>query len=316
FFQDQKARYGELFWFEIQEQENGRAKLILMLEKLAERVREILNATALNAAAAESNAALEDKNIEVVSFEADDSIGDFYLVEAEQIDVKTRPSQQEYQSIADQKISSIFTDQKNDVFQGQLVKIFQPQNYNSYCLVAYHSFGLRVPRGPIGWLNNLDGLEKIDKKEFQKPANLKTIDQVCKEFEGIKYQLGGGSVKNGFDCSGLIQKIFYQTQGIWLPRKARWQAMVCEKINQEDLRQGDMVFFNKVDDPEKHIDHVGLVYQAQPGRLPIIFHAKRILGKAMFQDLNSADWLYSEINPNGQWEINSFGRVPKRVNDE
>ena len=83
FFDEQKARYGELFWFE--QDEN---KIVLMIEKLAQRTRELLEREGV-------------EDITVTSFEADDSIGDFYLVEAEQIDVATRPSKQEYFSIMD-----------------------------------------------------------------------------------------------------------------------------------------------------------------------------------------------------------------------
>lgn len=82
--------------------------------------------------------------------------------------------------------------------------------------------------------------------------------------------------------------------------------MVCESIELDDVRQGDLVFFNKTNSQENDgTDHVALVWEIQPGRLPIIFHAKKILGKVVFEDLNLAKWL----NASGGWEIDSFGRV-------
>ncbi len=337
FFKEQKARYGELFWH----QTDGN-KIILMIERLASVAREILAKENIN-------------GIEIVSFETDDSIGEFYVVEAEQIDVETRPGRQEYYSIMDKDLKSDFTDQTNDIYQNQIIRVFQPRGYEDFCVVVYHSFGkssfasnatgalCAPPRGPIGWIKNTNGLRKLTGSRINELLNtrkefLVSLEDVCKKLDGVKYQIGGGSKKNGFDCSSLVQRIFYETKGFWLPRKAKWQAMVCEKIILEDLpphfnylnkklendlnnpfqfignngviktkcgglQQGDLVFFNKKDDQTKNIDHVALVSEAQPGRLPVIFHAKRINSKAMLQDLNSVSWL--DI-----WEINSFGRVP------
>jgi len=305
FFEQQKARYGELFWYQI----DGN-KIILMIEKIAEKARDIL-------------AKEETKEIkEIVSFETDDSIGEFYVVEADQIDVEQRPDKEEYKSIMDEDLNLAFTDITNDLYQNQLVRVFQPQGYHDFCLVTYHSFGLEAPRGPIGWLKNLKGLKKLDilnpedylRKSAFESAKISGFEEACRELEGVKYQIGGGSKKNGFDCSALVQKIFYETRGIWLPRKSRWQAMVCEKIELSDLKQGDLVFFHKKDDETKTIEHVALVYeiklptQSEQGRI-IVFHATKSAGKALFEDLNQAGWLFSPANPGGTREINSFGRV-------
>ncbi len=321
FFQQQKARYDELFWHEVREQKDGGIKLILMIEKLAEKARAALDVD--GDILATPNTASPENKVEIVSFEADDSIGEFYLVDAEQINVETRPSKQEYKSIMDKNLNAAFTDLTNDIYKDQLVKVFQPKGYSSFCVIVYHSFADKVP-SQIGWIKNLEGLRKTIQKEFLKPRELISFEEACKKLEGVKYQIGGGSLKNGFDCSSLVQKIFYETKGIWLPRKARWQAMVCEPVQLRDLQKGDLVFFSKVEDMKKQIntstklsvngersrtiDHVALIFEVQPGRLPMVFHAKRN-GKAMFEDLNEAKWLFSKKNPDGQWEINGFGRV-------
>lgn len=339
FFQEQKARYGELFWFE----QDDQGKIILMLEKLAQKAREILAATASNAATAGASPALENQNLEVVSFEQDDSIGDFYVVEAEQIDLEQRPSKQEYESVTDEKLETVFTDLTNDIYQDQIVRVYSPSQisqsetsegkptgYQDYCVVVYHSFGKEIPCGPIGWLKNLEGLGKIDFKTAQellrqptnKSAPVSDLGTICKKFEGVKYTLGGGSFKNGFDCSGLVQRIFFETKGIWLPRKARWQKLACEEIKIEDLKQGDLVFFEKASVEENDgIDHVALVLssqvsqseiwegKSQSGKLPQVFHAKKIYGKALFEDLNQSEWLWRENNQQGRWRVESFARV-------
>lgn len=291
FFTRQKTRYAELFWYE----QRGNT-IVVMVEKLAEQSRGILQKENQN-------------DMTVTSFEADDGIGEFYTVGVSVIDVETRPSREEYESIMDTDLKSDFTDQTNDLYQNQLVRVYRPQGYTSWCVVAYHSFGMQVPRGPIGWIRNLDGLRGLDAMEFVKLTQLISFEDACKKYDGVKYQMGGGSFEHGFDCSALAQRIVYETQGVWLPRKARWQALVCKPLLQNELRQGDMVFFNRVDNLKNEIDHVALVYEPGHNTLPVVFHAKRIHGRSLFEDLNKAEWLASAGCPAGDWEINSFGRI-------
>lgn len=53
----------------------------------------------------------------------------------------------------------------------------------------------------------------------------------------------GGSKPGGFDCSGLV-KWAYNSVGVNLPRTAREQSVVGEKVrNVEDMRAGDIVAF-------------------------------------------------------------------------
>lgn len=53
----------------------------------------------------------------------------------------------------------------------------------------------------------------------------------------------GGSAPGGFDCSGLV-KWAYNSVGVTLPRTAREQSVVGEKIGKvEDMRAGDIVAF-------------------------------------------------------------------------
>lgn len=53
----------------------------------------------------------------------------------------------------------------------------------------------------------------------------------------------GGSAPGGFDCSGLV-KWAYNSVGVTLPRTAREQSVVGEKVGKvEDMRAGDIVAF-------------------------------------------------------------------------
>ena len=85
--------------------------------------------------------------------------------------------------------------------------------------------------------------------------SLEEVVQESKKFIGLPYRWGGNS-GFGFDCSGLIQTLFFRA-GILLPRDSKDQARDprLKKIEKMELRQGDLVFFGK--QPER-INHVGL----------------------------------------------------------
>ncbi len=60
---------------------------------------------------------------------------------------------------------------------------------------------------------------------------------------GVPYVLGARyGQTNTFDCSSFIKTI-YAKEGISLPRVSRQQAKVGERISQQELRVGDLLFF-------------------------------------------------------------------------
>lgn len=72
---------------------------------------------------------------------------------------------------------------------------------------------------------------------------------------GVPYKRGGNSFETGFDCSGFVRTIYEQTAGLLLPRRAEQQAAVTQKIEQNDLQPGDLVFFNTM---RRAFSHVGI----------------------------------------------------------
>ena len=74
-------------------------------------------------------------------------------------------------------------------------------------------------------------------------------------FLGVPYRRGGNNVETGFDCSGFVRAMFQQTVGALLPRSAREQADATEVIDRQELRPGDLVFFNTM---RRAFSHVGI----------------------------------------------------------
>ena len=60
---------------------------------------------------------------------------------------------------------------------------------------------------------------------------------------GIAYRFGGNTPVNGFDCSGFIRYVF-QSSGVNLPRSAAEQAQVGRPVSRDELKPGDVLFFN------------------------------------------------------------------------
>ncbi|RKP48038.1 NlpC/P60 family protein [Cohnella endophytica] len=79
------------------------------------------------------------------------------------------------------------------------------------------------------------------------------LEETVKPLLGINYK-SGGSTTNGFDCSGFTQYVFKKL-GISLNRSSRDQAIQGKKVSRDNLRPGDLVFFNT---NGKSISHVGI----------------------------------------------------------
>lgn len=74
-------------------------------------------------------------------------------------------------------------------------------------------------------------------------------------FLGVPYKWGGTSEETGFDCSGFVRAMYEQSVGLVLPRRAAEQAEATRSIAQDELRPGDLVFFNTM---QHAFSHVGI----------------------------------------------------------
>ena len=82
------------------------------------------------------------------------------------------------------------------------------------------------------------------------------VELNAKKLLGIKY-VWGATGPYTYDCSGFTQKI-YRDAGINIPRVSRDQARVGQFIDYDDLRRGDMVFFDTKKKRSGIVSHVGI----------------------------------------------------------
>jgi len=99
---------------------------------------------------------------------------------------------------------------------------------------------------------------------------------------GIRYRRGGTSPENGFDCSGFVGHVFREGIGLILPRSAAEISKTGENVNKEELKPGDLVFFNTM---RKTFSHVGIYL----GNNQFI-HAPRVGGQIRIEDMREAYW--------------------------
>ncbi|QNP49179.1 C40 family peptidase [Diaphorobacter aerolatus] len=101
-------------------------------------------------------------------------------------------------------------------------------------------------------------------------------------FIGVPYRRGGNTAETGFDCSGFVRAIYEKAQGLALPRVAREQADATEVIDKQDLRPGDLVFFNTM---RRAFSHVG-IYLGD-GKF---IHAPRSGASVRVEDMGISYW--------------------------
>jgi cell wall-associated NlpC family hydrolase len=72
---------------------------------------------------------------------------------------------------------------------------------------------------------------------------------------GVRYRWGGNTPQSGLDCSGFVRYVFNDTFGFLLPRKSAQMSKVGMEVKRDELRPGDLVFFNTM----RHaFSHVGI----------------------------------------------------------
>lgn len=104
-------------------------------------------------------------------------------------------------------------------------------------------------------------------------------------FLGVGYRRGGDSADEGFDCSGFVRHMVQSTAGLLLPRRADEQAQstAVVPIGRDELRPGDLVFFNTL---RRAFSHVGIYVGDNK-----FIHSPRTGSSVRVEDMRQSYWV-------------------------
>jgi cell wall-associated NlpC family hydrolase len=95
-----------------------------------------------------------------------------------------------------------------------------------------------------------------DFREEKNPA-IKPLDQSkmmreISKYMGVLY-VSGGAGSDGMDCSGYTMVVYKNAVGVQLPRSCADQAKLGNAVQLNDLKFGDLVFFNTTGASKSHV---------------------------------------------------------------
>lgn len=103
------------------------------------------------------------------------------------------------------------------------------------------------------------------------------------ELVGINYRRGGTNPDTGLDCSGFVQVVFRDAVGKLLPRTAKEQSQVGNIVDKQELKPGDLVFFNTM---RRAFSHVGIYLGDNR-----FMHAPRTGAEIRVEDMSQSYWV-------------------------
>ena len=103
------------------------------------------------------------------------------------------------------------------------------------------------------------------------------------ELVGINYRRGGTNPDSGLDCSGFVQLVFKDAVGRLLPRTAKEQSQVGDVVNKNELKPGDLGFFNTM---RRAFSHVGISLGDNR-----FLHAPRSGSEVRVEDMSQGYWV-------------------------
>ena len=108
-----------------------------------------------------------------------------------------------------------------------------------------------------------------------------TIDRAI-DLVGIRYRRGGSDPDTGFDCSGFVRHVFSEGLGLVLPHNAKAMSHNGEVVKRDELKPGDLVFFNTM---RRTFSHVG-IYLGENR----FIHAPATGGEVRVEDMSNRYW--------------------------
>ncbi|MNK31590.1 Murein DD-endopeptidase MepS/Murein LD-carboxypeptidase precursor [compost metagenome] len=107
----------------------------------------------------------------------------------------------------------------------------------------------------------------------------------AENYLGTPYKYAGNT-KAGFDCSGLVCKVFDENK-LQMPRRSADQAKQGKSINVSEAKPGDLLFFATAGGSS--VTHVGIVHDIMNSGEVTFIHASTSKG-VIISSLNEAYW--------------------------
>ncbi|MGP1678202.1 MAG: C40 family peptidase [Giesbergeria sp.] len=105
----------------------------------------------------------------------------------------------------------------------------------------------------------------------------------ARDLIGIRYRRSGDRPETGFDCSGFVGYVFREGVGLILPRVSREISKTGTPVSKDELKVGDLVFFNTM----RHaFSHVGIYLGNH-----LFIHAPRTGEAVRIDDLQERYWV-------------------------
>ena len=171
-------------------------------------------------------------------------------------------------------------------------------------------------------LPSIQALANSDDINYDKlDINYDKLLPTAKKYIGVPY-VYGGTDSSGFDCSGYMITVF-ETLGIDLPRTSKSQFNTGTPVKKENLRVGDLVFFNTSGNGVSHAGiYIGkgqFIHSSSSKGVSIsslndpyywskkYIGAKRILAYSLdlgqFNDIEKSYWAYEAISELSKKEL-------------
>ncbi len=139
-------------------------------------------------------------------------------------------------TIAIQEDSELLSDAELDESEAKELEIMETED------VTYTDVEVDITNFEDQWLDFVANGE--DDRFTENGIEKELIMESIMGWLGTPYRFGGTSRKS-IDCSAFTQSIFEEAAEVKIPRTARWQYTVGEKIEKfDELQFGDLIFFH------------------------------------------------------------------------
>lgn len=108
------------------------------------------------------------------------------------------------------------------------------------------------PQRGSDW-NDGSSTRRVPPRSDHEAARAQEVVRRALGYVGVPYRYGGTSPEVGFDCSGLVWRVYRQAAGITLPRDTYGISRVGLAVPSRELQPGDLVFFNTMRRPYSHV---------------------------------------------------------------